>query len=69
MLPVAANGQPAAAAYHRQPDGSYRVYAIVVLTATPTGIARLVVFADPHLFRWFDLLQTYSYAQRDQPAG
>ena len=69
MLAVAANGQPAAAAYHRQPDGSYRAYGIVVLTATPTGIARLVVFADPRLFRWFDLPQTYSFAQRDQRAS
>src|SRR5262249_16499376 len=59
MLAVAANGQPAAAAYHRQPDGSYRAYAIVVLTATVTGIARLVVFADPGLFRRFGLRQGY----------
>jgi len=59
MLPVAANGQPAAAAYHREPDGSYRAYAIVVLTATVTGIARLVVFADPGLFRRFGLRQGY----------
>jgi RNA polymerase sigma-70 factor (ECF subfamily) len=59
MLPVAANGQQAAAAYHRAPDGSYRAYAIVVLTATTTGIARLVVFADPGLFRWFGLRQIY----------
>jgi RNA polymerase sigma-70 factor, ECF subfamily len=64
MLAVAANGQPAAAAYHREPDGSYRAYAIVVLTATVTGIARLVVFADPGLFRWFGLAQIYP-AQAD----
>jgi RNA polymerase sigma-70 factor (ECF subfamily) len=65
MLATAANSQPAAAAYHRQPDGSYRAYGIVVLTATATGIARLVVFADPGLFRWFDLPQTYAFAPRD----
>jgi RNA polymerase sigma-70 factor (ECF subfamily) len=59
MLAVAANGQPAAAAYRRQPDGSYRAYAIVVLTATVTGIARLVVFADLGLFGWFGLPQTH----------
>jgi RNA polymerase sigma-70 factor (ECF subfamily) len=58
MLAVAANGQPAAAAYHSEPDGSYRAYGIVVLTTTVTGIARLVVFADPGLFRWFGLPQT-----------
>ena len=59
MVAVATNGQPAAAAYHREPDGSYRAYAIVVLTATATGIARLVVFADPGLFRWFGLQPVY----------
>src|SRR5215831_13471256 len=61
MLAVAANGQPAAAAYHRQPDGSYRAYGIVVLTTTATGIARLVVFADPGLFSWFGLPQTHQW--------
>ncbi|HSR86494.1 MAG TPA: sigma-70 family RNA polymerase sigma factor [Streptosporangiaceae bacterium] len=65
MLGASANGQPAAAAYHRQPDGSYSAYGIVVLTATSTGIARLVVFGDPGLFRWFDLPQTYQFAPRD----
>jgi len=30
-----------------------------VLTATVTGIARLVVFADPGLFGWFGLSQTH----------
>jgi RNA polymerase sigma-70 factor, ECF subfamily len=54
MLPIAANGQPAAAAYHRR-DGMYRAYAIVVLTATTTGIARIVVFGDPGLFARFGL--------------
>jgi hypothetical protein len=29
-----------------------------VLTAAVTGIARLVVFADPGLFRWFGPPQT-----------
>jgi RNA polymerase sigma-70 factor (ECF subfamily) len=55
MLPVAANGQPAAAAYFRDSDGCYRAYGIVVLTVTGTGIARIVVFADPGLFAWFGL--------------
>jgi RNA polymerase sigma-70 factor (ECF subfamily) len=59
MVPVQANGQPGAAAYHRGPDGSYRAYGIVVLTATATGIARLVVCGDPLLFRWFGLPPAY----------
>jgi RNA polymerase sigma-70 factor, ECF subfamily len=53
MVPTAANGQPAAAAYHRDGDGTYRAHGIVVLTVTTTGIARLVVFADPGLFAIF----------------
>jgi RNA polymerase sigma-70 factor, ECF subfamily len=55
MVPTAANGQHAAAAYRRDARGTYRAYAIVVLTATSTGIARIVVFGDPGLFRRFGL--------------
>jgi RNA polymerase sigma-70 factor (ECF subfamily) len=62
MVPVAANGQPAAAAYLRGGDGAYQAYAIVVLTVTSTGIARIVVFASPGLFPAFGLPQI-------QPAG
>ena len=55
MVPTAANGQPAAAAYLRGADGAYRAYGIVVLTVTATHIARIVVFGDPGLFRAFGL--------------
>ena len=55
MVPTTANGQPAAAAYHRDGDGNYQAYAIVVLTTTTTGIARIVVFGDPRLFTTFGL--------------
>ena len=44
---TAANGQPAAAAYLRGPDGVHRAFGIAVLTATATGISRIVVFGDP----------------------
>jgi RNA polymerase sigma-70 factor, ECF subfamily len=57
MLPTAANGQPAAAAYLRGADGVYRAYAIAVLTASTTGIARLVVFGDTGLFPIFGFAQ------------
>lgn len=40
MIPTRANGQPAAAAYRR--DGS--AFGLGVLTTTPTGISRIVVF-------------------------
>jgi RNA polymerase sigma-70 factor, ECF subfamily len=57
MVPTAANGQPGAAAYRRRDDGSYHAFAIVVLTATTTGIARIVVFGDVGLFEKFGLPQ------------
>jgi RNA polymerase sigma-70 factor, ECF subfamily len=55
MIATAANGQPAVAAYRRGRDGAHHAYAIVVLTATTTGIGRIVVFGDPGLFRRFHL--------------
>ncbi|GAA2395963.1 sigma-70 family RNA polymerase sigma factor [Dactylosporangium salmoneum] len=53
MLPTAANGQPAAAMYDRR-----HFHAIMVLTVTPTAIARIVAFRDPSLYRPFGLPQT-----------
>jgi RNA polymerase sigma-70 factor (ECF subfamily) len=47
MVAVAANGQPAAAAYRRDDDGVLRAFGIAVLDVTATGIARIVVFGDP----------------------
>ena len=41
MAPTLANGQPAAIARYRGHD-----YGLGVLTVTPTGIARITVFAD-----------------------
>jgi RNA polymerase sigma-70 factor (ECF subfamily) len=55
LVPVAANGQPAFAAYQREPDGMYRAYAVTVPTVTTTGIARIVTFFDPGLFGSFGL--------------
>ena len=59
MVPTAANGQPAAAAYRRGTDGTYQAYGIVVLTVSATGIARIVVFGDPGLFGRFGLPPTW----------
>ena len=55
LVPVRANGQPAFAAYRREADGTYRAYAVTVPTVTGTGIARIVTFFDPGLFRPFGL--------------
>jgi RNA polymerase sigma-70 factor, ECF subfamily len=55
MVPIAANGQPAAAAYLRGEDGLHRAYGISVLDVTAAGIARIVVFGEPGLVTLFGL--------------
>jgi RNA polymerase sigma-70 factor, ECF subfamily len=57
MIPTAANGQPALAAYRRGRDGVYRANGIEMLTFTGSRIARIVVFLDPGLFASFGLAQ------------
>jgi RNA polymerase sigma-70 factor (ECF subfamily) len=49
MIATTANGQPAAAVYHRDTDGALRAHGIVVLTPTATGVSRVVEFHDPAL--------------------
>jgi RNA polymerase sigma-70 factor (ECF subfamily) len=50
MIATTANGQPAAAVYRRDPTGVLRANGIVVLSPTPTGIARVTAFHhDPAL--------------------
>jgi RNA polymerase sigma-70 factor (ECF subfamily) len=53
MLPTRANGQPAAAAYRRNKKGVHEAFALVVLTTTTTGIARITLFSDLRLFPTF----------------
>ena len=55
MLPIRACGQLAAGAYHRQSDGAYHPFAVVVLATTSTHITRISLFALPALFSLFDL--------------
>ena len=55
MTPTGANGQPAAATYHRTDDGSYQPFGVAVLTATSAGISRITVFpGGPGLVMRFD---------------
>jgi RNA polymerase sigma-70 factor (ECF subfamily) len=49
MTATTANGQPAAAVYHRDGDGAFHAHGIVVLAPTPTGVSRVVEFHDPAL--------------------
>ena len=55
MIPTAANGQPALAAYRRGQDGVYRANSLEVLTVTASRIARITAFLDPSLFATFGL--------------
>jgi RNA polymerase sigma-70 factor, ECF subfamily len=58
MLPTIANGQPAAASYHRGDDGLYHGYGIVVLTTTTRAVTRITLFSDPGLLNVFGLPDT-----------
>jgi RNA polymerase sigma-70 factor (ECF subfamily) len=66
MLPIAANGQPAFAAYLRENDGVLRAHAIQVLTVSAGQIARLVSFNDAGLFPAFGLPPTFPVAGPEQ---
>jgi RNA polymerase sigma-70 factor (ECF subfamily) len=55
MVAIAANGQPAAAAYRRDEDGVLRAFGIAALDVTASGIARIVVFGEPGLVTLFGL--------------
>ncbi|HXP57852.1 MAG TPA: RNA polymerase subunit sigma-70 [Streptosporangiaceae bacterium] len=56
MTPTVANGQPAAATYHRDGGGSYQAFGAAVLTVTSAGVARITVFAGgPVLVAQFGL--------------
>jgi RNA polymerase sigma-70 factor, ECF subfamily len=55
MVPTAANGQPAVAAYLRGRNGAYHVHTLQVFTVTESGISHNVVFQDSSLFATFRL--------------
>ena len=55
MLPLVANGQLGAAAYHRGEDRVYHSFAVVVLATTSTHITRISLFSAPELLAPFDL--------------
>lgn len=49
---IAANSQPAVAAYVRE-DGGFRLHTVHLLTVEPLGISRITVFQDPAVLRRF----------------
>jgi RNA polymerase sigma-70 factor (ECF subfamily) len=58
MLPAAANGQPAVAAYVRDPDGGHVLHTLQVFSVAAGRIDRNVVFADPAVFDLFGLTRS-----------
>ena len=54
MLPVGANGQPAAAAYVRA-GADYEIHSIQVFSVTESGIGRNTVYVEPAVFATFDV--------------
>jgi RNA polymerase sigma-70 factor (ECF subfamily) len=67
MIPTAANGQPAFAAYLRGRDGIYRAHSICVLTTAASRVTRVTSFNDPGLFAAFGLPQAGCAAARSGP--
>lgn len=55
MTPVAANGQPAVAAYLRADGDAYRLHTLQVFGVSKAGIRRNVTFPEPDVFALFDL--------------
>jgi RNA polymerase sigma-70 factor (ECF subfamily) len=68
MLAPSANGQPAAAAYHRDQRGLYQPYGICVLTVTGAGIRRISSFGDPGLVTVFGFRSDTLQARDAGPA-
>jgi RNA polymerase sigma-70 factor (ECF subfamily) len=67
MIPVAANGQRALAAYLRGHDGVYRAHSICVLTIAASQVTRVTAFNDPGLFGTFGLPQAAPAAAAPVP--
>jgi RNA polymerase sigma-70 factor, ECF subfamily len=55
MVPVAAGGQPAMAAYLRDGDGRYQLHTLQVFMVAGDLVRRAVVYADPAVFGLFGL--------------
>ena len=53
LIATTANGQPAAAVYHRDENATMRAHGIVVLAPTTTGVSRVIEFHDPALLGTF----------------
>jgi RNA polymerase sigma-70 factor, ECF subfamily len=64
---LAANGQPALAAYAPEPGGGRRLHSLQVFAVTGGRVSRTVVFADPRVFEAFDLPGQISSGEFGRP--
>jgi RNA polymerase sigma-70 factor (ECF subfamily) len=55
MVPIAANGQPAVAAYALGDSGSYELHSLHVFTVEAGRISRTTVFQDHAVFGLFEI--------------
>jgi RNA polymerase sigma-70 factor (ECF subfamily) len=55
MRPIAANGQPALAAYQRSPQGGYTLHTVQVFATSASAITHNNAFQDQKLFEYFGL--------------
>lgn len=55
MVPTGANGQPALAAYQRDPDGGFSLHSVQVFSTSAAGITRNNAFWGRELFAAFGL--------------
>jgi RNA polymerase sigma-70 factor, ECF subfamily len=69
MIPTAANGQPALAAYMRGHDGVHHAHGIQVLTTAMSRVTRVVSFNDPGLVAIFGLPQALPAAPTAAPTA
>lgn len=69
LLPVMANGKASFAVYQRGGDGAHHAHAVLSPTLAPTGIVRMVAFADPRLLASFRLPAQVGGATSGQARG
>jgi RNA polymerase sigma-70 factor (ECF subfamily) len=62
-----ANGERAFAVYRREPAGMYHAHAVLAVTVTATGIARIVAFQDLGVFGSFGLPWEYRAGSGQAP--
>jgi RNA polymerase sigma-70 factor (ECF subfamily) len=70
MIPTHANGQPAAATYHRTANGTHQALGVASLAIAPDGVTRITVFpGGPGLVARFGLPSSHLSGQSSTHPG